>query len=476
MSLSELTSRAAVLRATEEYDALGAMAFLARYHFGESRRYLLLHDGRAYASKAIAGVAHGYQFPEVGSLRSQDFNGGLSGAAGKLRALGFDVVDEVSGRRGPLAPTHRDLPALELATRAAPESLQGKPAPQASRVILLGCVKGKLSRPAPAQDLYISDLFRKRRSYAETQPFRWFILSALHGLVRPTQLLEPYDLELKMQPINYRRAWGEKVVDQLEVELGSMSGQIVEVHAGAPYFDALRVPLGRRRAVLSTPLSGLRQGEQLAWYLDRPRPGPSTSRSGAVGAVALALSVLGKANAHSPADFPWGRSDLGSAGLYSWWVDREAANVISSALHCEISAGLIYVGQTGATAWPSGKSSSATLQTRIGDNHLRGRVTASTWRQSLAATLFDTLHLEVEEGTLDHASQQRLTDWMLKHLLLAVHPVDDRDTLGELESGLLRLLDPPMNLQGMAPTSIRAAVARLRGALRQRLESGSLST
>ena len=283
MSLGGLTSRAAVMRATEEYDALGASAFLDRYHFGASRLYRLLLDGRTYDSKAIAGVAHGYQFPDLGPLRSEDFSGGLSGAAGRLRALGFEVVDEMPDADP--ARTHRNVPVPGLATPVAPGSL-GSPVTQGQRVILLGCVKGKLSRSAPAQDLYTSDLFRKRRSYAEAQRCQWFVLSALHGLVAPKQELEPYDLALKDEPIQYRRAWGEQVVNQLEQELGGLSGQILEVHAGAPYVDALRPPLSRLGAVISTPLSGLRQGEQLAWYLAQPSPAPapSTSASGTTSA------------------------------------------------------------------------------------------------------------------------------------------------------------------------------------------------
>lgn len=45
-------------------------------------------------------------------------------------------------------------------------------------VVLVGCVKRKLSHPAPARDLYTSPLFAKGRAYAEASGAAWFVLSA----------------------------------------------------------------------------------------------------------------------------------------------------------------------------------------------------------------------------------------------------------------------------------------------------------
>lgn len=91
MSLKDLSSRKAVLEAIEEYDRLGRKQFLAKYGFGEARDYLLAHDGKTYDSKAILGVAYGYQFPDEGPLSPSDFTGGLGSTVPKLKALGFEV-------------------------------------------------------------------------------------------------------------------------------------------------------------------------------------------------------------------------------------------------------------------------------------------------------------------------------------------------------------------------------------------------
>jgi hypothetical protein len=78
-----------VLRAIEEYDRLGQDEFLATYGFGPARAYLLIYEGRKYDSKAILGVA--YRLSTGVPLLASQFSGGVHGAAGVLRHLGFEV-------------------------------------------------------------------------------------------------------------------------------------------------------------------------------------------------------------------------------------------------------------------------------------------------------------------------------------------------------------------------------------------------
>jgi hypothetical protein len=92
MALRDLSSRAAVLRAVAECDELGREAFLAKYGFGKAREYFLLIDGKRYDSKAIAGVAHGYEHPEDGPLSAAAFSGGENTVRRLLQQLGFTVV------------------------------------------------------------------------------------------------------------------------------------------------------------------------------------------------------------------------------------------------------------------------------------------------------------------------------------------------------------------------------------------------
>jgi hypothetical protein len=92
MALGELTSQSAVEAALDEFDQLGREEFLAKYGFGRGRRYFVRRNGEYYDSKAIAGAAYGFQFPDRGALRNDQFQGGEHGAKARLESLGFDVV------------------------------------------------------------------------------------------------------------------------------------------------------------------------------------------------------------------------------------------------------------------------------------------------------------------------------------------------------------------------------------------------
>lgn len=94
MALTDIT-RIEVDKAVEEYDRLGRDAFLRHYGFGRARRYMLLHGGRHYDSKAIVGAAHGF-VPGQQPLSAKDFSGGAEHAVSYLRRLGFTVVEELT--------------------------------------------------------------------------------------------------------------------------------------------------------------------------------------------------------------------------------------------------------------------------------------------------------------------------------------------------------------------------------------------
>jgi hypothetical protein len=157
---------------------------------------------------------------------------------------------------------------------------------------------------------------------------------------------------------------------------------------------------------------------------------------------------------------------LDMPGLYSWWVDAEGASALAVVLGAELGPGRIYAGQTGATKWPSGKQGAMTLRQRLRGNHLRGSVYGSTFRRTLASCLREPLALTVEAPRrLARSSEHALSGWMDRHLSLAAFGFADRDTLGDLETRVLRFLDPPLNLGGVPSTPLRARLAQLRADL-----------
>jgi hypothetical protein len=186
-----------------------------------------------------------------------------------------------------------------------------------------------------------------------------------------------------------------------------------------------------------------------------------------------ALDDLDVSPALVPAsDWPAGLAAAGvtcldQPGLFAWWVDEAGAADLTRGLapgrDLTIVAGRIHLGQAGATKWPSGRSNDDTLGRRISEIHLGGRVRMSTFRWTLASVLFDQLELRGQAAMLINApSEQAVNEWMRAHLSVALHPHDDRDTLGGLELALLERLDPPLNLTHLQPSPVRARVAELR--------------
>lgn len=371
---------------------------------------------------------------------------------------GFRTTDAKVGRsvtfvRHSGAPSSKPRPAgatppVPAAAPTPPQATAEGPGPN---LLLVTCVKEKLDRPAAARDLYVSTLFRKERAYAEASRRPWFILSAEHGLVAPDQWLAPYERYLPDTPASYRTAWGAWVVERLALLAGPLDGKTVEVHASASYVDAIRAPLVAKRAEVVEPLHGLAMGQRLAWYDTR------ASRADAP-RVDFAWRLGMEADAVPPADFvARGADGLEAPGLYSWWVDDAGAAELSAGLGHPVGPGLIYAGLAGATRWPSGTPSEQTLWSRIKGNHLGGRHQGSTFRLTLGSVLAAARGCSAIDETA-------LTEWMHQHLRVIAVPYDDADTLGRLEDDVLTQLEPPLNLQGIPATPLRARLTELRRA------------
>jgi 5-methylcytosine-specific restriction enzyme A len=99
--ISHLTSKKAVLKAIAECEKLGADNFLKKYGFRHARQYVLLHEGIAYDSKAIAAVAYGYQF-NCPPLTWGQLTGGKKGVVPALQRMDFEVkkLQEIDNEEG----------------------------------------------------------------------------------------------------------------------------------------------------------------------------------------------------------------------------------------------------------------------------------------------------------------------------------------------------------------------------------------
>ena len=167
------------------------------------------------------------------------------------------------------------------------------------------------------------------------------------------------------------------------------------------------------------------------------------------------------------ADFPPPGDAAQHPGLYSWWPDEHAADVLSSQLGHDLSQP-IYVGQAGAASKRSAKVSDATLASRIGRNHIGGNLRSSTFRLTIGSLLREPLGLALIAPTkLVAESNAVLTDWIRKHLSVAIVPIEDRLTLASVEDRVLEIIDPPLNLMGMGPSPVRTRLRALRKGLQE---------
>ena len=125
------------------------------------------------------------------------------------------------------------------------------------RVALIQCTSRKKAYKCPARDLYSeSPRFRLAYALAKLVADKIFILSAKYGLVPEDAIIEPYNETLKGKSVLERRAWGEKVLNDLRKVSDLESDEFI-VLAGKVYHENL-VP---HMVHFWLPLKGKGQGE-----------------------------------------------------------------------------------------------------------------------------------------------------------------------------------------------------------------------
>lgn len=132
---------------------------------------------------------------------------------------------------------------------------------------LVACAAGKLAHPAPARDLYDSQLYRASRTYAERMGAPWYILSAKHGLLHPDTVVEPYDVTLNTMTRAERIQWSARVINTLVS--AHFEPQEVVLLAGRAYREHLTVYLEQFGFTPVIPMLGLGIGQQLAYLKER---------------------------------------------------------------------------------------------------------------------------------------------------------------------------------------------------------------
>jgi len=113
----------------------------------------------------------------------------------------------------------------------------------------------------PAAALYTSPLFRKSLLAALDTAKQTYILSAKHGLLSCSDLVEPYDITLKSLSRARRQLWGEDVGRQLDEIVSHRT--TATMYCGEEYIAPIRASLTSNGAVIVEPLTGRSLGKRL---------------------------------------------------------------------------------------------------------------------------------------------------------------------------------------------------------------------
>lgn len=242
------------------WDALGVESFDGASHFFQAFRagiFLYVEDGDLVRHKATRADKKTKE--PVGEITAPVCE---CKACSTLRSRGHDTRLYGYNQRNMGRAAH-NMNMLLKAHDAIREDI----------VCLVSCVGKKTERPNPAERLYQSTWFNKAKEYAETASGEWGILSAKHGLVSPTDIIEPYDETLNNMPAADRKEWSRSVAKAIKDHYRSNTK--IVVLAGKKYREYLLPLLHDDGYEVEVPMEGLGIGEQLGWLTDQNREGHS---------------------------------------------------------------------------------------------------------------------------------------------------------------------------------------------------------
>lgn len=135
------------------------------------------------------------------------------------------------------------------------------------QVALVACGRAKQATPAQAQHMYNSREWVNVWTVATMTTDVQFIMSAQHGLLKPTDVIEPYNYALADVGRSTRRAWATDLCAALAHALPKGT-QHVHVHAPAAYYAyGLSDWLTTNNYPHTTHAQGLKRGWRRSYYL-----------------------------------------------------------------------------------------------------------------------------------------------------------------------------------------------------------------
>ena len=265
-----------------------------------------------------------------------------------------------------------------------------------SLIGLISCVSAKKKYATKAKDLYASPLFLYSKKYAELRLDKYYILSAKYGLLKPDDIIEPYEETLNNKSKKERVLWSRKVFNKLSKEI-SVNDKIVFL-AGEKYREFIGKYLSEQNILFQTPLKKLSIGKQLQWYknynLNIDRVNDFNRLYDLVEKLKKGLGCFPKLNSIN------GSKILPSKGLYLFFEDGEYRTT---------SPFINRITRIGTHAVSKGSSSTLwnRLRTHRGGANLGGNHRGSVFRLHVGNSIINRRNLELKTwGVGQNASKE----------------------------------------------------------------------
>lgn len=134
---------------------------------------------------------------------------------------------------------------------------------------LINCSSRKRDERCEARLLYDkSTLFRYSRDFLEKYNYTpYCILSAKYGLVKPTDVIDPYNVTLKGQSKDALKMWTDTVMHSIRTQYPDL--EYVHMWTSNDYDNCLIPELRKAGIIVHTHLKGMGIGRKVKWLKDR---------------------------------------------------------------------------------------------------------------------------------------------------------------------------------------------------------------
>lgn len=136
-------------------------------------------------------------------------------------------------------------------------------------LVFVGCGSSKRDERCEAGDMYTSGYYNLKQKWAEQHGDEWRVVSAKHGILHPSEEIDPYDITPGGESWDSRMTehWRSDVAAQMEVLEWDRIEEVVVLAGWGKYVSKLKPVFDSYtdRAEFRYPLKGMRLFEQQSW-------------------------------------------------------------------------------------------------------------------------------------------------------------------------------------------------------------------